>query len=141
MRSPPESVADLFLLIGALEIEPGHVGPGVHLAAAHLERVVPAGDFLEDRFLGVERVAILIDVAQLDRWRRRAARPRRAFPGPINHAEQRRLAGAVGADDADDAAGRQAEAQVLDQQLVAVALADTFLASITSSPRCLPGGI
>ena len=37
--------------------------------------------------------------------------------------EQRRLAGAVGADDADDAAGRQRERQIVDQQPVAVALA------------------
>ena len=40
------------------------------------------------------------------------------------HAEQRRLAGAVRADDADDAAGRQAERQVLEQHAVAERLAD-----------------
>ena len=36
----------------------------------------------------------------------------------------RRLAGAVGADDADDAAGRQAEAEVFEQQFVAVGLGE-----------------
>src|SRR3982751_1172732 len=35
-----------------------------------------------------------------------------------DHAEQRRLAGAVGADDADDRAGGDHEAQVVDQQAV-----------------------
>ena len=42
----------------------------------------------------------------------------------LDHAEQRRLAGAVGADDADDGAGRHLEAQVVHQQPVAEALAD-----------------
>ena len=40
-----------------------------------------------------------------------------------DHAKQRRLAGAVGADHADDPAARQLEAEVLDQQPVAEALA------------------
>ena len=43
-----------------------------------------------------------------------------------DHAEQRRLAGAVGADDADDAAARKVEVQVFHQQVVAIALAHTF---------------
>ncbi len=38
---------------------------------------------------------------------------------PGEHAEERGLAGAVRADDADDAAGRQGERQILDQELVA----------------------
>src|SRR3546814_17211033 len=41
-----------------------------------------------------------------------------------DHLEQRRLAGAVGADDADDRARRRDEAQVVDQQAVAEALGD-----------------
>jgi hypothetical protein len=47
-----------------------------------------------------------------------------------DHAEQRGLAGAVGADDADDAARRQLEVEVVEQQLVAEALR-AFLASMT----------
>ena len=39
-----------------------------------------------------------------------------------DHAEERRLAGAVGADDPDDAAGRQLERKLVDEQPVAVAL-------------------
>src|SRR4029077_8324556 len=42
------------------------------------------------------------------------------------HAEQRRLARAVGADHTDDAAGRQPETEILDQQMVAEALADAL---------------
>ena len=42
------------------------------------------------------------------------------------HPEQRRLAGAVGADDPDDARPRQRERQVLDEQPVAVALAQAL---------------
>ena len=38
------------------------------------------------------------------------------------HAEQRGLARAVGADDADNAAGRQLEGKIVDQQPVAIGL-------------------
>ena len=60
-------------------------------------------------FSGVQRVARLVDVGELDRL----AEAQRAAVGLLlagDHAEQRRLAGAVGADDADDAAARQREA-------------------------------
>jgi hypothetical protein len=52
-----------------------------------------------------------------------------------DHAEQRRLAGAVRADDADDAARRQLEAEVVDQQPVAEAPCDRPSASTTTLPR------
>ena len=58
--------ADLLLLVGAGEIEPRDVGPGVQLAAAHFERVVAAGDFLVDGVVGHQVVAALIDVAEFD---------------------------------------------------------------------------
>ena len=63
----------------------------------------------------IERVAALIDVADLHRL----AEPQRAAVGlllPGDHPEQRRLAGAVRADHADDAAARQREVEVVDQQ-------------------------
>ena len=69
----------------------------------------------------LERVAALIDVPDLDRL----ADPQRARVRLFlsdDHPEQRRLAGAVRADHADDAAARQREVEVLDQQVVAVAL-------------------
>ena len=52
-----------------------------------------------------------------------------AFVGLLlagDHAEQRGLAGAVRSDDADDAAGRQFEGEVVDQQVVAEAFAQVF---------------
>ena len=54
--------------------------------------------------------------------------PRRSAPGvgllgAGDHPHQRRLAGAVGADHADDPAARELERQVVDQQAVAVGLA------------------
>jgi hypothetical protein len=41
-----------------------------------------------------------------------------------DHAEERRLAGAVRADHADDAAGRQLELKTLDQDAIAIALGE-----------------
>ncbi len=118
-------VADFLLLVGALEIEAGDVRPGVHLALAHLERVVAAGDFLVDRVGRRESIAVLVDVAQLDG----RADANLAAVGLLladDHAKQRGLADAVGADDAHDAAGRQAEAEVVDQQLVAITLGEVL---------------
>src|SRR5262249_50104460 len=78
-----------------------------------------AGDLLEDRLVRIE-LAALIDVADLHR----VAEPER--PGvrlflSRNHPEERRLSRAVRSDDADDAAARQREADVVHQQQVAVA--------------------
>ncbi len=112
-----------FCWSGPVKVEASYVGPRVDLAAAHLERVVAAGDFLVHGLVGGQRVAVLIDVAQLDR----VADLQLAAVGLFladDHAEQRGLAGAVGADDADDAARRQSEDEVLDQHAVAVALAE-----------------
>ena len=115
--------ADLALLLRALEVEPRDVGARRDLALAQLDLVLPARDLLPDGLVGVERVAALIDVADLHGLAERQ-RPGvgRLLPG--DHPEQRRLAGAVGADHADDAAARQREGQVVDQQVVAVALLD-----------------
>ena len=130
--------ADLPLLAAALEVEPRHVGARRDLPLAELDLVVAAGDLLEHGLVRVERVAALIDVADLHRL----ADPQRAgvrllLPG--DHPEQRRLAGAVRTDHADDAAARQGEVEVVDQQVVAVALAQTPRASTTTSPSRGPG--
>ena len=76
-------------------------------------------------FSGDEGVAVLVDVGDHDR----VADPQRAAVGRLladDHAEERGLAGAVGPDDADDAAGRQPEAHVLEQEAVAVSLGDVL---------------
>ena len=125
LRSPPESVPDLLLLVGALEVEGGAIGARIHLALAEQDDVVAAGDFLPDVLLAVERVARLVDIAELHRLADLdRARVRLLLPG--DHAEQRGLAGAVRTDHADDAAGRQLEGEIVDQQLVAVALGEAL---------------
>ena len=121
MRWPPDKRADLLLLVAALEIEGAGIGARIHLALAEIEHVVAAGDFLPDGLVRIERVAALIDIAQLH------AVADFDFPGiglflAGQHAEQRRLAGAVGTDDADNAAGRQLEGKIVDQQPVAIGL-------------------
>ena len=122
MRSPPESAADALLLVGALEVEAGRVLARVDHALADLDLVVAVGDLLPHGLRRVERVARLVDVGELHG----VAQLERARVGLLlagDHPEQRRLAGAVGADHADDAGARQLEGQRLDQQAVAVALA------------------
>src|SRR5207253_7246410 len=77
-----------------------------------------AGDRLPDRLLAVQRGARLIDISKLDALAElQAAAVGLLLPG--QDPEERRLARAVRPDDADDAAGRQAERQVLEQQLLA----------------------
>ena len=117
-------VADLLLLVGALEVEPDDVGARRDLALAE-HRCSSSAAARSPRRRSCRRRA------RRGSGRRRRARPsrRRASLPRVgllladDHAEQRRLAGAVGADDADDAAARQVEGQVLDQQLVAEGLA------------------
>ena len=71
---------------------------------------------------GLERVPVLIHVPELDGLAQ-PQRPRVSRLLPGDHPEQRRLAGAVRPDHADDSAARQREAQVVDQQAIPVALA------------------
>jgi hypothetical protein len=70
-------LADLLLLVGALEVEARDVGARVHLAVADLDLVRAAGDLLPDGLVGVERVARLVDVGELDRVADPQRRPRR----------------------------------------------------------------
>ena len=139
LRSPPLRSDDALLLVGAPEVEPGDVLARVDLAPAELDRVVAAGDLLPDRARRVEARARLVDVGQLDRLAdAQLAGVRLLLAG--DHAEERRLAGAVRADHADDAAGRQREGQVLDEQPVAVALLDAVrLDDDVAEPRARPG--
>src|SRR5262245_60635509 len=113
-------LAHLLLLVGALEIEPADIGPGLHLAVPELDHVVAARDLLEHRLFAVERVARLIDITELHRL----ADADRAVIGLVladDHPEQRGLAGAVRPNHADNAARRQLEGEVVDQQLFAEA--------------------
>src|SRR6185503_8174747 len=83
------------------------------------------GDLLEDGLAGLERVARLVDVRELDGVADRdVAGVGRLLPD--DHAEERGLARAVRPDDADDAGPWQREAQVLDEQPVTEALAEAI---------------
>src|SRR5262245_38397910 len=111
---------DLFLLIRALKIEGRGISARIDLALAEIENLVAARNFFPNGFLAVERIARLIDIAEANRFA--------DFNGalvwlllPRDHAKKRGLARPVRADDADDAAGRQFEREIVDQELVAKA--------------------
>src|SRR5262249_15976003 len=112
--------ADLLLLVGALEVEVGAIGTRIHLALAEQDNVLPARNFLPDVLLAVERIAGLVDIAEMDRLADLDRALVRFFL-PDDHAEQRRFAGAVRADHADDAAGPNPEGDIVDQDVGASA--------------------
>ena len=118
-------LADQLLLLRALEVEAADVAARGRLVVADLDHVEAAGDLLPDGLLVIERLARLVDVGQAHR-RADADLAGIGCFGAGEHAEQRGLAGAVRADDADDAAARQVEAEVVDQQPLAVALAQAL---------------
>src|SRR5690606_2301977 len=118
-------LADALLLIGTLEVEARDPRPARRAKAPDLDVVEPVGDFLPDRLRRIERVATLVDAGRLHG----VADAQLAGVGLLlahDHPEQRRLAGAVRPDHADDAAGRQAERQLVEEQPVAEALAQAL---------------
>ncbi len=117
--------ADLLLLIAALEVEGAAIGAGMHRLLAEIDHLGPAGNFLPDGFLVIEAVARLIDEAELHRVAHHDRTGIRLF-STGDHAEQRGLARAVRPDDADNAARRQLEGEVLDQQLVLETLGEVL---------------
>src|SRR3546814_19786584 len=58
--------ADLFLLVGALEVEPRAIGAARHFPLAEMDDVVAVRQFLPDGLLVVEAFAALVDIAALD---------------------------------------------------------------------------
>src|SRR5436190_19094868 len=126
MQAPPLAagkIADQLLLVVALEVEAAEVSARWHHELADDEVVEAAGNVLPDGLIVLEVLAALLD----ERHLRGRADLDGAAVGLLlarDHAEQRRLARAVRADDADDRAGRHLEAQVVDEETVAEALAD-----------------
>ena len=134
-------VPDPLLLVGAAEVEPRAVGARVDLALAELDQVVAAGDLLPHGLVG--------------RRARRGSGPRRractvsptrsvpasGFSCADDHAEQRGLAGAVGADHADDAGGRQLERTGRRSAACRRSALRRLSASITTLPSRGPGGM
>src|SRR5690606_23035319 len=95
--------ADQLLLVRALEVETADVGARLDLDTVDVEDVRAAGDLLEHRVVALQRRAALVDIGQLHGGAEDdLAGVRLLLAG--DHLEQRRLAGAVGADDADDGA-------------------------------------
>ncbi len=72
----------LLLLVGALEVEGAGIGARVHLALAEIEHVIAAGDLLPDGLVGIERVAALVDVAEMHGLADADRCPCPASPGP-----------------------------------------------------------
>ena len=101
-------LADVLLLVAALEVERADIGAGAASRACRAGSCPgPPEISSQTFFFGVERVAALVDIAE----EHGLADPDRAGVGLFlagDQAEQRRLARAVRTDDADDAARRAA---------------------------------
>jgi hypothetical protein len=102
------NLAHLVLLIRTGEIELGHIGAGIDLSGAEPDGFLAFGDDLKNGLVGIKAVPGLVDIGQLDRLADAdGARIRLVLAG--DHPEKSGLAGAVGSDNADNAAGRQRE--------------------------------
>src|SRR6185437_3060377 len=98
---------DRLLLIRAAKVEARQIRAAVELLLADHDHLLAAGDLLPRRLAGVERT-VLVRVRDLHRLAHLEYAAVRLLLVD-DHLEQRRLAGAVRADDADDAAARQRE--------------------------------
>src|SRR4051812_40981132 len=115
--------ADLFLLVAALEVERRAIAARIDFLLAEQDQLITAGDFFPHRLLAVEVVARLVDVTEMHALADGDGALVRLLL-LCDHAEQRGLAGAVGADHADNAARRQLEGEILDQHAVAERLVE-----------------
>ena len=114
-------VAHPLLLIRADEVEAVDVGAAVHLARPQHNGLLAAGDLLPHGLVGVQGGPALIHVAQ----RHRLADGELAAGWLLlagDEPQQRGLARAVGADHPDHRARRGLEAEVLEEQPVAIRL-------------------
>ena len=113
------------LLVLALEAKARHVGAAGNLGATHGDEVVAPAHDLPEGLVGVNAGTVLVDVGDLD-----ALADLELARGDVLEAhdglEQRGLAHAVGTDDAHDAVARQDEAEIVDEDAVAKALAEVL---------------
>ena len=98
----------------------------VHVArdAADRHGVVAVGDRVDDGPIGIELLAVLIEVRDLHVRAVLALRPRRAPASPTSNRKQRRLAGAVRSDEPDAIAADDAGREAFHDRLAAVGLRD-----------------
>ena len=97
-------ISDALAVIGALEVEARHVRAAVDFAATDFEHFAAAGDLVVNGCVGVEVVAVLVDVAEVNGVADLDRAGIRFFTAG-EHLEQGRLAGAIRTDDADNAGG------------------------------------
>src|SRR5215213_4791824 len=110
---------DALLLVGTRKIKTRNISPRIHLALAELNNVQAVRDFIENSFVSVQRIARLVNVAELDGFADfESSRVCRVLSG--NQTEKRRFARAVRTDNADDSAARQAEFEIFKQQFIGV---------------------
>jgi hypothetical protein len=83
LRSPPDSDADLLLLVAALEVERAAHRRGWHFALAELDDVIAVGNLLPDGLVGVERVAATGRHSQAAPSRRRVMVPLSGCSWPV----------------------------------------------------------
>src|SRR5207245_915547 len=117
-------ILHLLLLIGTGKIKAPDIGPRIDFNFAERDGVFAVRDHCPDRLVAIQH-AVLVHVADLDRL----ADPDRAGVRLLladDQLEQGGLARAVRPDQADDPAPRQVDAQVLEQQLVAVGFAQVL---------------
>mmetsp|Transcript_38442 Transcript_38442/g.114038 ORF Transcript_38442/g.114038 Transcript_38442/m.114038 type:complete len:284 (+) Transcript_38442:546-1397(+) len=110
-------VADGLALVVALKVVPRAVGAGRHLATVEVDFVTTVSNLFKERLVGIQCFTRLVDIhrhhcvaqAQLAAVRRHLAH---------DHAEEGGLSSAVATNDANDGAGRHAEANVIEQHAV-----------------------
>src|SRR3954470_21216283 len=128
MQAPALAAGELahpLLLVGAAEVEAREIRPRGHLHLADGHGVQTAADVFEDALVRRELVAELVDVRELHGLADGDLAAIGLFRSG-DHAKQRRLAGAIRADDADDGPGRYLERYLVDQQALAIALGDVL---------------
>ena len=59
-------LSDAFLLVGAGKIETRNIGTRIHLSLTEHYDIEAVGNFFPDGFVGMKRIAGLIDVTELD---------------------------------------------------------------------------
>src|SRR3546814_11227917 len=60
-------LADLLLLVGAAEVEGADIGAALHLALTEVDLRLALADLLPNRLVGRQRIARLVDIAELHR--------------------------------------------------------------------------
>ena len=118
-------LANFFLLVAPLEVEGSAIGPTVHFGLAELQNIGAARNLFPHRLVGIESIAGLVDITYLHG----VSDAQDATIGLFlasEQAKERRLAGAIGTDDADDTARRQLEVHILEQETLAIGLGEAF---------------